>query len=282
MPGLDDLVGTTFGPFPVAVAGERVADFASATGDDPLRWTETAPPMFANVALFSAAPAFLTAEAVVPFTKALIHSEQSFAWARPLAVGETLLVSGTVEGVRARGALNLVSFSLAAAADAGPWLEGSSAFLMSEVAATASEETVEPGFAERPEVDVAWDPLALPDPGESIATVRCGASRADLESYAAASGDRNPIHLDHDAARDAGLQGIIVHGLLMAAWLGRVAGRYGSPTSMRFRFRNPLRPAVAALITGSVREADAGAAELDLALATGDERLATARASVTR
>lgn len=282
MPDLVGLVGTTFGPFPVTVTGESVAEFAAATGDDPQRWSRTAPPMYANAALFSAAPAFLESEEVVPFTKSLIHTDQAFAWRRPLAVGETLAVSGTVEAVRARNELNLVSFSSVAASDFGPWLEGSSVFLMSDAAAGESVESVEPDVAERPPVDPPSGPLPLPDSGTAIDPVRCGASRADLARYAEASGDRNPIHLDHDAARAAGLEGVIVHGLLMAAWLGRAVTRYGSPTAMRFRFRNPLRPAVPALITGSVRDVDAAAADLDLVLAAGEQQLVTARASVTR
>ncbi|MEE9297510.1 MAG: MaoC family dehydratase N-terminal domain-containing protein [Acidimicrobiia bacterium] len=282
MPGLDDLIGTTFGSFPVPVTGERVAEFVSATGDDPDQWSGIAPPMFANAALFGAAPAFLEAGDVVPFTRSLIHSEQTFVWKRPLAVGETLSVSGTVEAVRGRGTLNLVTFSLEAGSDAGPWLEGSSIFLMSESAAATAAEATEPAAKERPPVDPSGGRLTLPGSGEAIVEVRCGASRADLVRYAAASGDWNPIHWDHDSARDAGLDGVIVHGLLMAAWLGRVAGRYGSPKSMRTRFRSPLRPAVPALITGSVRDADGGAAELDLVLTAGEQRLVTARASVTR
>lgn len=38
---------------------------------------------------------------------------------------------------------------------------------------------------------------------------------AQVAAYAAASGDSNPIHLDEDAARAAGLPGTIVHGMLV-------------------------------------------------------------------
>ena len=100
--------------------------------------------------------------------------------------------------------------------------------------------------------------------------------------YAAASGDWNPIHYDHDAARRAGLEGVIVHGLLMAAWVGRVAGRYGSLESMKLRFRNPLRPSVAATVTGSVAASSEESADLDLTLSSDETRLVTARVAVTR
>ncbi|SDU17636.1 MaoC/PaaZ C-terminal domain-containing protein [Stappia sp. ES.058] len=37
----------------------------------------------------------------------------------------------------------------------------------------------------------------------------------DIEAYADASGDRNPIHLDDSAAQGVGLPGSIVHGMLV-------------------------------------------------------------------
>ena len=99
--------------------------------------------------------------------------------------------------------------------------------------------------------------------------------------YAAASEDWNPIHLDHDAARAAGLGGVLVHGLLMAAWMGRLAGRYGVLDSIRLRFRSPLQPGVAARVTGVVGAVTADGAELNLVLAAEDQRLVTAGALVT-
>lgn len=282
MAGLAELTGTTYGPFSVPVTGDRVTEFAIATGDEADRWADAAPPMFANAALFSAAPAFLQDEQVVPFTRSLIHSEQSYQWERPLEVGETLEVSGTVEAQRERGALNLVTFSVAAGSDRGTWLTGSSGFMMSKEAAIEGEDEGEPDRIERPPFDSEGSPLPLPAEGERIAEMRCGASRSDLERYAAASEDWNPIHLDHEAARRVGLGGVIVHGLLMAAWLGRLAGRYGSLELMRLRFRSPLRPAVPAVAEGTVRSIIDGRADLDMVLSASSRRLVTAAVSVTR
>jgi acyl dehydratase len=280
MSGLDELIGRSYGPFPLAVTDDRVAAFASAIGDDGT--DGQASPMFANVALFAAAPALLDDEAVRPFTRSLIHSEQSFSWLRPLAIGEELGVVGTVQGVRARGPLHLVTFSLEAESDRGPWLTGSSVFLMSDQAAAAAAETDEPAVDERPPSDIDGGSLQLPAEGEQLVDLRCGASRSDLMRYAAASEDWNPIHFDHDSARAAGLGGVIVHGLLMAAWMGRLAGRYGVLDSIRARFRNPLHPAVAARVTGVVGSVTADAAELDLVLLADDQRLVTASALVTQ
>ena len=42
-----------------------------------------------------------------------------------------------------------------------------------------------------------------------------------LQHYAQASGDMNPIHLDEEAAHRVGLDGIIAHGMLSMAFLGQ-------------------------------------------------------------
>jgi MaoC dehydratase-like protein len=46
--------------------------------------------------------------------------------------------------------------------------------------------------------------------------------REDLQSYAHASGDLNPLHLDKDFARQAGFSDVIVHGMFGMAFLGRL------------------------------------------------------------
>ena len=47
-------------------------------------------------------------------------------------------------------------------------------------------------------------------------------SRATLALYAGASGDHNPIHIDIDFARAAGMPDVFAHGMLSMAWLGRL------------------------------------------------------------
>jgi hydroxyacyl-ACP dehydratase HTD2-like protein with hotdog domain len=43
-----------------------------------------------------------------------------------------------------------------------------------------------------------------------------------LVQYAGAQGDFYEIHYDQDYARSVGLPGVILHGLLKAAWLGQL------------------------------------------------------------
>jgi acyl dehydratase len=46
-------------------------------------------------------------------------------------------------------------------------------------------------------------------------------SRLTLALYCGASGDHNPLHVDQDFAREAGLGDVIAHGMLIMAYMGR-------------------------------------------------------------
>ena len=47
-------------------------------------------------------------------------------------------------------------------------------------------------------------------------------TRTTLALYAGASGDHNPMHVDIDFARAAGMPDVFAHGMLSMAWLGRM------------------------------------------------------------
>jgi len=51
-------------------------------------------------------------------------------------------------------------------------------------------------------------------------------TRADLVTYAAASGDHNPIHQDEDVARSVGLPGVIAHGMYTMALAARAVAEW--------------------------------------------------------
>lgn len=232
--------GRTFGPGTLSVTRDRVAAYVEATGDDPHRWRDHAPPGFASAALFVVAPDLLAELA----GRSVVHGEQTFAWHRAVRVGDELTVAGTVSRYRERGGVVYVGFDLSVTDGAGEVVTGSSLFLLSGESAPVDSGAVvsEPA----PHDDGA--------PGEGERS----ASRATLVRYAAASGDWNPVHWDHDSAVAAGFPGVVVHGLLQAAWALQEAARHRSGprpvASARFRFRAPLLPARPARVTGEVEE----------------------------
>jgi len=54
-----------------------------------------------------------------------------------------------------------------------------------------------------------------------------------LALFAGASGDHNPIHIDIDFARRAGMPDVFAHGMLGMAWLGRLLTRWVPQSRLR-------------------------------------------------
>jgi len=58
-------------------------------------------------------------------------------------------------------------------------------------------------------------------------------SRYTLALYAGASGDHNPIHIDSDFAKKAGMPDVFAHGMLSMAYLGRMLTNWQPQAQLR-------------------------------------------------
>jgi acyl dehydratase len=58
-------------------------------------------------------------------------------------------------------------------------------------------------------------------------------SRFSLALYAGASGDHNPIHIDSDFAKKAGMPDVFAHGMLSMAYLGRMLTNWQPQAQLR-------------------------------------------------
>jgi len=58
-------------------------------------------------------------------------------------------------------------------------------------------------------------------------------SRQTLALYAGASGDHNPIHIDIDFTKRAGVGDVFAHGMLVMAWLGRALTDFAPQSALR-------------------------------------------------
>lgn len=99
-------------------------------------------------------------------------------------------------------------------------------------------------------------------------------SRTTLALFAGASGDHNPIHIDLDVARSAGLDDVFAHGLLSMAYLGRLltdAFPQQQLRSWKVRFTAVTPVHAQPTCTGRIIAIDE----------SGDERLATIDLRVT-
>ena len=96
--------------------------------------------------------------------------------------------------------------------------------------------------------------------GDSIpALTTAPISRTTLALFAGASGDRNPIHIDIDFARKAGMDDVFAHGMLVMAYLGRALTDWIPQSSLKkfgVRFTSITNLGDAITCTGTIVEKD--------------------------
>lgn len=85
--------------------------------------------------------------------------------------------------------------------------------------------------------------LSVGQIAESLNTV----TQAEIQAFAAVSGDHNPVHLDPDFAATTPFKGVIAHGMLSAAFISAIVGTEmpGKGTiymGQNLKFLAPVRP----------------------------------------
>lgn len=98
--------------------------------------------------------------------------------------------------------------------------------------------------------------------GDPLPTIEKVVTQDQIEKYARASGDFNPIHIDHEFAASTQFGGTIAHGMMVAATISEMmAAAFGrnwpESGSMKIRFRSPVKPGQRITTQGSVRRVDA-------------------------
>jgi 3-hydroxybutyryl-CoA dehydratase len=98
----------------------------------------------------------------------------------------------------------------------------------------------EPG--EQPLQGLYFDELSVGQTAEVSHVV----GAADIEAFAAVSGDHNPVHMDEAFAKSTPFGGRIAHGMLSAAYISAVLGNdLPGPgaiyLSQSLRFRRPVK-----------------------------------------
>ena len=108
-------------------------------------------------------------------------------------------------------------------------------------------------------------------------------SRTTLALFAGASGDHNPIHIDLDVARSAGLDDVFCHGMLSMAYLGRLLTNWLPQShlrswSVRFVSITPIHgePTCTGRVTAieDLQGLPVASVELEVVLADGTRTLA--------
>lgn len=113
MPITTEHVGRSYPPAaPYEVSRAKIAEFATAIGDDNPRYFGAhpiAPPTFAAVIAAQAWGALFGDEELGLALHRTMHADQSFDIVRPLAPGDVVLAHLTIEKVRNRGSLDMVT-----------------------------------------------------------------------------------------------------------------------------------------------------------------------------
>jgi acyl dehydratase len=124
--------------------------------------------------------------------------------------------------------------------------------------------------------------------GDEMATLSRTVTQEQINAYADASGDFNPIHVNEEFARMVGLPGTIAHGMLdmgiLTEAVARWAGGSDRVVSISCRFSKPLLPGDTITCKGRVVDIDEekGVATLEVGATSdrGDNVLTNGRAQV--
>jgi acyl dehydratase len=126
--------------------------------------------------------------------------------------------------------------------------------------------------------DVTFDSIAV---GDSLpALTQREISRTTLALFAGASGDHNPIHIDIDFAKSAGMPDVFAHGMLNMAYLGHLLTAWVPQSAVRefsTRFVAITQLHAVVTCTGRVvekREGNLVALEIEAADQNGEVKLA--------
>lgn len=193
------------------VTEDRLAAYAAAT-NDPIaahRAGHIAPPVFAIVPVFEALLVPAVDVLPVELIPRVVHGEQDFHFHRPIKPGDRLVSRGKMIGYEGLENGTRAAIYLECRTEDGE--------LVNEQYVTTFVRGFDAGKAvgELSPSHRFDDALRAHPP---VATVTQHVDDDQTFRYSPAAGDPMPIHLDEEVARDAGLPGIIAHGLCTMAF----------------------------------------------------------------
>jgi acyl dehydratase len=209
-----------------------------------------APPMFNTTLTWAALLNAITDPALQADLLRLLHVAQDMEFLAPLRPGDRIAASARIVSIEPGSGGDRIMIQLDAA--------NQHQALVSRSFFTA---VIRGRMRER--MNRSQPPGATPR-GNPILTLSQTVDRDQAVRYAAASGDSNPIHLDEQAARIAGLPGVVVHGLCTMALTAKLTVDHvcdGQPQRLKrlaVHFSRPVFPGDT-LITTIWRDPDSAA-----------------------
>ena len=239
MPLNKDLVGKQYPPSTSEATLDAMQKYARAYNDDNPAFFDSsraggivAPPMYAVVALWPSILSVVGDPDLKVDVVRLLHGEQDMEFVRPIRPGDRITATARVASIetKATGETLIIEIDATNQND-------------EKVNRTLFNAFIRGGGRGGSDAKVAE-----PQRGEPLFAVAQQIDKDQTYRYKEASGDFNPIHVDENFAKMAGLPGIIVHGLCTMAFTSKVmidklCG--GDPAGLKrlsVRFSRPVLP----------------------------------------
>lgn len=239
MPLNKDLVGKQYPSTTSQATLEAMQNYARAYNDDNPAFFDgsraggiVAPPMYAVVATWPSIMAVVGDPDLKVDVVPLLHGEQDMEFMRPIRAGDEITARARVASIETKASGETLVIEIDATNQAG-----------AKVNRTLFNAFIRGGGRGGADAKVAE-----PQRGEPLVTVAQQVDKDQTYRYKEASGDFNPIHVDENFAKMAGLPGIIVHGLCTMAFTSKVVIDKlcgGDPLKLkrlRVRFSRPVLP----------------------------------------
>jgi acyl dehydratase len=209
-----DFIGKEYVSQDYSVTAEATAAYARAYNEDNACFFDAdtpegiiAPPMFGVVAGWLSIMMVVTDSELNVDVLRLLHSQQDMRFLRPIVPGDRITSTATIRAIEDQRAGESMTLEIHSHNQHGKAVQQFTftAFIRGhgrrQRGAASTHETPK----EEPLLRVSQHI----DPDQAF-------------RYAEASGDRNPIHMDENVAKMAGLPGIVVHGLCTMACASKV------------------------------------------------------------
>jgi acyl dehydratase len=230
-----ELVGKDYGTTTYEVTADAIEKYARATNDLNERYLGddvVASPIFPVVPSFQAFMGASMDGELQADVMRLVHGMEEHVLHKPIRPGDTLSINSVLESIEQKESGETFTVKGTQKNQNGE--------LVAEVRGTMFIRGSGGGGkksapAEEPQRDIVYEEATKVDEDQT-------------HRYAEASGDHNPIHLDENVAKMAGLPGIINHGMctMAIATKGAVDGLAGGdPTRIKrvaVRFSKPVLP----------------------------------------
>lgn len=234
-------VGREYPPVTLNLTADAMQKYARAYNDDNPAFFDAsraggivAPPMFGVVVTWDALmKAMMDSELNVDLLR-LVHGEQDMEFPTPMRPGDVITASAKIVSIESKTTGETMTVELKATNQNGQPVEKTH-FVIFIRGTRSRDATPEPRPVE-------------PERGAPLLTVTQKIDDDQTYRYKEASGDPNPIHVDENIAKMAGLPGIIVHGLCTMAFTSKVVIDKlcaSDPTRLkrlRVRFSRPVLP----------------------------------------